>query len=473
MKQRVFVRRVVQLLCVTALSSFNNLPALAQTTKSPFPQDPYDANDRKPDERYKADVLVVVAHPDDEVMAAAYIARRIEEGKRVAIVWTTIGDGGTNVAGPEQAAAMGDIREVEAMRAAGSLGIFNMWNLGAPDTPSQSPLESLETCNHGRCLDRLVRIVRLTRPAVILTWLPLGVTGENHGDHQASGVMATEAFDLAGDPTAFPEQVAPAREPDRNMNHTEGLRTWQPEKIYYFSNPTHTDFFVGQGPEYPSTDISPTRHVTYGEIAAKEFSYHLTQGGGRVVEPLLQHDLKALEQPIPLMKSSQFILGKSLVKCGVTDDVFAGVIPDGIPYHSHPGYIAPVYTNPVVEIGGTSGFYREFWQAHGLDHLGKLIPNEVTIPVSGNLNFPLTIENPTDKSIAVTFHVQAPGEWTVSPLQPASIGPHTRYYVRLRAAAPSTKLSGWQTFKVSAEADGKSLGNVSLQVELASWALPE
>ena len=44
-------------------------------------------------------------------MAAAYIARVIEQGKRVAIVWTTLGDGGVNEVGPEQAAAMGDIRE--------------------------------------------------------------------------------------------------------------------------------------------------------------------------------------------------------------------------------------------------------------------------------------------------------------------------------------------------------------------------
>jgi hypothetical protein len=27
------------------------------------------------------------------------------------------------------------------------------------------------------------------------------VVGENHDDHQGSGVLATEAFDMAGDPT--------------------------------------------------------------------------------------------------------------------------------------------------------------------------------------------------------------------------------------------------------------------------------
>jgi hypothetical protein len=299
------------------------------------------------------------------------------------------------------------------------------------------------------------------------------VTGENHGDHQASGIMATEAFDLAGDPTAFPEQVAPAREPNQNMNRTEGLRPWQPEKIYYFSNPTHTDFFAGQGPEYPATDVSPTRHMTYGEIAAKEFSYHLTQGGGRVEGPLLHHDLDALGRPIPFMKPSQFILGKSLVVSGVTEDVFTGIVPEGIPYHSHPGYIAPIDPGPVLEIGGPWRFYRAFWQAHGLDHLGKLIPDEVTIPVGGNLDFPLVVDNPLDKPIAVRFQVQGPGGWAVTPPQSVLVDPHSRNYVRVRAAAPSTQFPGWQPFKVSAEADGRSLGKVALRVELANWALPQ
>jgi hypothetical protein len=42
----------------------------------------------------------------------------------------------------------------------------------------------------------------------VLTWLPAYTAGENHGDHQAVGVLATEAFDIAGDPTQLAEQVA-------------------------------------------------------------------------------------------------------------------------------------------------------------------------------------------------------------------------------------------------------------------------
>lgn len=444
----------------------------AQSTQAP--EDPYNRNNRKPDERYKADILVVVAHPDDEIMAAAYIAREIDAGKRVAIVWTTRGDGGTNSVGPEQSAAMGDIRVVEAMRAASSLGVVNMWDLNGPDTPTQDPLESLETCKHGNCLDQLVRIVRLTRPYVILTWLPLGVTGENHGDHQASGVLATEAFDLAADPTAFPEQVTPANEPNQNENRLEGLRPWQPQKIYYFSNPTHAEFFDGQGPQYAATDVSPKRGISYGQIAAEEFIYHRTQGGGRVEKAIREHGAEGLEHPIALLKPTRFILGKSAVAAPVTADVFAGVVPDGIPYQRSPGFTLHEPSAPVIELGGPWNYYRQFWPAHGVEHIATLIPAELSIQVGGTLRIPLIITNPTDHPLQVSIATNAHDGWKLLvPPTAVSVDPHTRYFLRVQAAAPASKLPGWQNFTVTAESNGRSLGTVRLRVELENWALPQ
>ncbi len=458
-------------LCLGAIAISS---ACAQDVNNPWPSDPYGANNRKPDALYKIDLLVVVAHPDDEIMAAAYVAREIDQGKRVAIVWTTRGGGGNNEVGPEQAAAMADIRESEGMRAAASLGVAYMWNLGGPDTPSQNPLESLETWDHGRTLERVVRIVRLTRPSVILTWLPLAVTGENHGDHQASGVIATEAFDTAGDPTAFPEQVAPAKEPRQTMNRLEGLRPWQPEKIYYFSNPSHADFFDGQGPQYSAADISSKRHISYGQIAAQEFIIHRTQGGGKVEQAIREHGMKGLERPIPLMKPSRFILGKSLVGGLVTDDVFAGIVAQGISYQRPPGFTPRTYSTPVMELGGAWSFYRQFWQAHGLDHLSTLIAPELTIQDGSTLSIPLIIENPLDSPIDVTFQTQTPEDWKlIDPPTSVSIEPHTRYFLRVRAASPAKTRSEAQQFKVSAESAGKSLGTISLRVELAGWALPQ
>src|SRR5579864_1482754 len=54
------------------------------------------------DERYKADILFVVAHPDDEGAATPYLARALDEGKHVAVAFGTRGSSGANEAGAEQ-----------------------------------------------------------------------------------------------------------------------------------------------------------------------------------------------------------------------------------------------------------------------------------------------------------------------------------------------------------------------------------
>src|SRR5260370_21834246 len=162
-----------------------------------------------PDERYKADILLVVAHPDDEGAATPYLARALDDNKRVAVVFGTGGSSGANEAGAEQAAALGGIREIEARNALATLGITNVWFLGGKDTASQNVLQSLANWDHGASLEQLVRFVRLTRPEVILTFLPGTFIGEDHGDHQASGVLATEAFGMAGQPPLAPAQPSP------------------------------------------------------------------------------------------------------------------------------------------------------------------------------------------------------------------------------------------------------------------------
>lgn len=452
---------------VLALTLFCLTAAFAQT------QDPYLANNRPPDDRFKADILVVVAHPDDEGMAAAYVARAIDQGKRVAIVWTTNGDGGQNVVGPEQGPAMGDIREVEGMQAAASLGVKLMWNLGGPDTPTQNPLNSLATCDHARCLERIVRLVRLTRPEVILTWIPAPVTGENHGDHQAAAIMATEAFDMAGDPTAFPEQVTPASEPGENANHLAGLRPWQPQKLYFFSNAADNGFLDGHGPSYDATDVSPTRHMTYGEIAARAFAIQETQGGRAVREQLDRRAQGPVQRPLPFMKPTEFLLGKSLVSAAITDDVLAGTDPAGVPFQPSPGYQPMPVTEPALLVGGVWNYYREFWRAHGLGIFAGLVPIELTVAAGDPLALPLIIENPTAASINVTFTVDSDSHFFVATIPPLTLLPHSRAFTRMRAQAPPTFVSGWQQFKVTAQSGGRAIGSVPLQVEMGAWALPQ
>ena len=337
------------------------ISARAQTPPAP--------SNLAPDARYKVDILVIVGHPDDDTEATTYLAREIEQNhKRVAVVYGTRGNSGGNAVGYEQSKALADEREMEARHSLATYGITNAWFLHGPDTPSEDVLHSLETWGHGESLEEVVRLVRLTRPEAILTWLPNYDDGENHSDHQAAGVLATEAFDLAGNPLAFPEQVAAPRDHYNVSNYGEGLRPWQPKKIYYFSDAIHSEFYRGNGPEYPSNGISPSRHVTYAKIGELAWGSYQTQGD-YTPEQLKE----VMETPV------RFIFGKSLVGGTVTGDVFEGIRPGTISYHRASGYEPPSRPPVSIELGGPWAFYRQFWQAHDVAHLAKLYPAETGI----------------------------------------------------------------------------------------------
>jgi hypothetical protein len=90
------------------------------------------------------------------------------------------------------------------------------------------------------------------------------------------------------------------------------------------------------------------------------------------------------------------------------------------------------------------------------------------------LAIPLVVDNPLDTAIDTTFSVKAPEGWKITPVAPASIAPHSQFYLRVVAAAPATKLPGWQEFMVSAESGHKNIGTVPVRVELSNgWVAPQ
>ncbi len=430
-----------------------------------------DSFNPNPDERFKADLLLVVAHPDDETEIGAYLARAIfDEKKRVAVVFGTRGNQGGDSEGLAQSTALGVIREIEARRALAHFGVMNVWFLNGLDTPGQNVLGSLETWNHGDSLDRLIRIVRLTRPAVVATWLPVWVAGENHGDHQAAGVIATEAFDMAGNPTQFPEQLAAPNNRNDIGNLTEGLRPWQPEKLYFFSDTAHPETLKDKGPAYPSTDVSPSRHVSYARLAAEECAFHLTQGdSGQVAKAALEkNDLHFFETPV------LFVFGKSLVHSSSTADLFEGIVPAGVPYQSAPGYIPSNLAAPTLELGGPWKFYPAFWQAHGLDTLPGLIAPEIMAKPSIRFVIPVIVQNPTQSALPVNLSVELPEGWTFvrRPPTPFSVDPQSAYNYIFEAKTSSAQ-QGWKFITINAEAAGKSIGTIRIRAELDPGAMPE
>ena len=432
------------------------------------------------DERYKADILVVVAHPDDEAAVTPYVARALDEHKRIAVVFGTRGSSGSNEAGTEQAAALGAVREIEARNALTTLGIGNVWFLSGKDTASQNVLQSLANWDHGETLEQMVRLVRLTRPEVILTFLPGTFIGEDHGDHQASGVLATEAFDLAGNPAVFPEQISGPMK--RLEPFLENLRPWQVKKIYYFPDAEREDIFRDKGPSYSVKEISKLSNKPYWRMALDAFRAHQTQAKS-YLDRIAQMD----EAQIEKMATSEdgwgedqhYVLGKSVVGGTVTGDIFEAITPGAVPFVRPE--ITPETARPdlSIELGGPWSFYAEFRRAHGLANLPHPEPPEIALQGPGALVIPLWIRNRTAKAQEITISAMLSAGWTaengtgkfiVAAKQTAA----PRVEVNLPAPADkASKNVEPQEVTVRAEVNGQVIGEAKLRVELRKRALPQ
>ncbi|PYQ37686.1 MAG: hypothetical protein DMG99_20655 [Acidobacteria bacterium] len=416
-----------------------------------------------PDDRYKVDILEVNGHPDDDIQFAAYIAKLVEQQhKKVAVIYATRGNSGGNAAGPEQSKALADIREMEARHSLASYGITHAWFLHGSDTPGGDVLHSLEAWGHGQALEEVVRLVRITRPEVILTWMPNYVVGENHEDHQGAGVLATEAFDLAANPLAFPEQLEAPRNRLGISNYGEGLRPWQPKKIYYGSDAIHFEFFKGNGPEYATSEQSPARKEPYSRVAAEAWGHYKTQND------FSDAQLKEFtEMPV------RFIFGKSLVGGNAASDILDGITSTPIPYSRPRGYEPPP-SGLALELGGPWAFYHTFWPAHGIEHLAKLFSPEAQVTPGESLWVPLIIRNDTDSAKQVTLHATLPAGWSQNPQTTVyPVAAHDSYAIQLTISSSATQKGTWQTLSWTADSGGQSLGTVTLRVDVVSNGLPQ
>jgi LmbE family N-acetylglucosaminyl deacetylase len=429
------------------------------------------------DERYKADILVVVAHPDDEAAVTPYLARAFDEGKRVAVVYGTRGGSGANQAGAEHAAALADVREIEARRACASLGVSNVWFLGGKDTASQNVLQSLASWGHGTALEEMVRLVRLTRPEVILTFFPGVFIGENHGDHQAAGVIATEAFDLASDSAVFSSQIAG---PTRRLEpYLENLRPWQPKKMYYFDD-GESGNFKDAGPSYSVMGISKSRHLPYWRVAVESFRAHETQEKKYIDSLGAMSEQELEKQATDGWGSAQtFVLGKSLVGGGVTGDIFENI--SASPAVPVPRTFSPptMPKNLSIELGGPWSFYRDFRLAHGLDQLPKLDVPEIAVAAGGMLDIPIWLRNSTDATREIKLTAAVPNGWTVKngadtySIRPGEDGSATIEIAVPQLPASETRSKEISEVSITAESDSQNVGTVKLRVQLRAHALPQ
>jgi LmbE family N-acetylglucosaminyl deacetylase len=231
--------------------------------------------------------LYVAAHPDDEnTQVITYLARG--RGYRTAYLSLTRGDGGQNRLGPQLGEALGVARTQELLAARRLDGGRQYFTRAKDFGYSKTAEETLGVWDRQAVLGDMVRVIREFRPDVIITRFPPG-PARTHGHHTASAVLAVEAFRLAGDPAAFPEQL-------------RDLQPWQARRIVHnvgrgiaAANPAAGMAIAGlpadvpDGPGVAKLDVGgrdPASGESFGSIAARSRGMHRTQGFDVTAPPL-------------------------------------------------------------------------------------------------------------------------------------------------------------------------------------------
>jgi len=171
-------------------------------------------------------MISVHAHPDDESSkGAGTVAKYHDEGIHCVLVCCTGGEAGDilNPAmdRPEIRDNLAAVRAEELARAAEVIGYDEVVMLGykdsgMPDTPANEDPACFAKADFDEAVGRLVAIIRRVRPQVLVTY-PDDQQGYPHPDHLRVHDISLPAFDLAADPSAYPDLGEP----------------WQVSKVYY------------------------------------------------------------------------------------------------------------------------------------------------------------------------------------------------------------------------------------------------
>lgn len=211
-------------------------------------------------------VLYLAAHPDDEntgLLSWLINGQNIE----TAYLSLTRGDGGQNLLGTEQGAALGLIRTHELLEARKLDGAQQFFTRAIDFGFSKNTTDTFKQWNADSITADVVWVIRQFRPDVIICRFPPNAAA-GHGQHAASAVVAEKAFKLAGDKNAFPEQL-------------KYVNVWQPKRVLW-----NTFRFGGV-----NTTAENQLKVTvgqydaqlgmgYGELAGLSRSLHKSQGAG-------------------------------------------------------------------------------------------------------------------------------------------------------------------------------------------------
>ncbi|MHC8948763.1 PIG-L family deacetylase [Sphingobacterium hungaricum] len=211
-------------------------------------------------------VLYFAAHPDDEnTRLIAWLSS--DRNYKTSYLSLTRGDGGQNLIGSEQGINLGLIRTQELLAARkidqGEQYFSSAYDFGFSKTHE----ETFKFWEKEEVLREAVWIIRKLKPDVIITRFPPDERG-GHGHHQASAILAHEAFIAAADPKKFPEQL-------------DVVDVWQAKRLLW--NTANFGGMNNTSEDQLKIDIghyNPLLGQSYGEVAALSRSQHKSQGFG-------------------------------------------------------------------------------------------------------------------------------------------------------------------------------------------------
>lgn len=211
-------------------------------------------------------VLYLAAHPDDEntgLLSWLVNDRNVETG----YLSLTRGDGGQNLLGTEQGAALGLIRTHELLEARKLDGAQQFFTRAIDFGFSKNTTDTFKQWDENSIIADVVWVIRKFRPDVIICRFP-PTAAAGHGQHAASAVVAEKAFKLAGDKTAFPNQL-------------KYVNAWQPKRVLW------NTFRFGSVNTTAENQLKITvgqydaqLGMGYGELAGLSRSLHKSQGAG-------------------------------------------------------------------------------------------------------------------------------------------------------------------------------------------------
>ena len=195
------------------------------------------------------------------------MARAVRDGHRVILVTCTRGELGEIVVPdmdtPDNHRRLGEIRAGELESAMGVLGVTEWENLGYRDSgmmgePGNRDPRSFWQADLDEAAGRLVFLIRTYSPDVVTTYNAFG--GYGHPDHIRTHDVATRAFERAGDPAWYPEQL-------------EGdLQPWAPAKLYEQATPASVRTAMNEKLAELGAESfwSPPKHATPEQLAEFE-----------------------------------------------------------------------------------------------------------------------------------------------------------------------------------------------------------